>query len=127
MDCFSEEYRDMFVTETGEPPAEANINDDREALPVRPCDDSERDEAESKPPGSSVSDINHLQTRRNEMRIGTWNVRGLCREGKIRNVVEEAKALHLDLLGVSETHLDGVGDLSIDGILVVGHIFEELD
>ena len=38
--------------------------------------------------------------------IGTWNVRTLNEEGKLQNLYMEMSRLKVDILGVSETHLD---------------------
>jgi hypothetical protein len=37
-----------------------------------------------------------------DMRIGTWNVRSLCRVGAIKSVVGKLEKYKLDLVGVKE-------------------------
>ena len=56
-------------------------------------------------PGSSISDC---------YRIGSWNVRGLNSPGKLENVLLEMNRLDLDVLGVSETFWDGVGEFDTE-------------
>ena len=37
------------------------------------------------------------------LRVGTWNVRTLLREGKLANVIAEMKRGNINILGLSET------------------------
>ena len=46
-------------------------------------------------------------------RCGTWNVRSLIREGKIENVVQEARRLKLDILGVADVGWRGVDQVKV--------------
>lgn len=48
----------------------------------------------------------------NKYKIATWNVRGLNEIGKIENVMNEMKNMNIDILGVSETFLQGTGDFT---------------
>jgi exonuclease III len=41
------------------------------------------------------------------MRFGTWNIRSLCRVGKIKSVVGELEKYKLDLVGVQEVRWEG--------------------
>jgi exonuclease III len=41
------------------------------------------------------------------MRLGTWNVRSLCRAGAIKSVVGELEKYKLDLVGVQEVKWGG--------------------
>lgn len=43
--------------------------------------------------------------RANQLKIGTWNVRGANDEGKRTNIDEQLAALQLDLIVVQETKL----------------------
>jgi exonuclease III len=43
------------------------------------------------------------------MRIGTWNVRSLCRIGAMKSVVGELEKYKLDLVGVQEFTWEGEG------------------
>jgi len=45
-----------------------------------------------------------------ELVIGTWNVRSLCKPGKLDNVLQEMSRLGIDILGLVETFSDGTGD-----------------
>ena len=60
------------------------------------------------------SDGTVLKTRNHILKFGTWNVRTLSQEGKYENLVKEAKALNVDILGISETRLTGTGENSDD-------------
>eukprot|EP00795_Rhopilema_esculentum_P009104 gene9104-16760_t len=42
--------------------------------------------------------------------IGTWNVRGLLKQEKRANVVQEMDRVDVDILGLSETHWKDVGN-----------------
>ncbi|KAI5735070.1 hypothetical protein M8J77_013749 [Diaphorina citri] len=46
----------------------------------------------------------------NNYKIATWNVQGLNGLGKIENVMNEMKNMQIDVLGISETFLQGTGD-----------------
>lgn len=46
---------------------------------------------------------------RQEIKIGTWNIRGLLQPGKLPLVEKEAVAHNVNILGVSETHMRGDG------------------
>jgi exonuclease III len=48
------------------------------------------------------------------MRLGTWNVRSLCRVGAIKSVVGELEKYKLDLVGVQEVRWEGEGYQTAD-------------
>ena len=50
-----------------------------------------------------VTDNRHLKTRKNALKIGTWNVRTLFKVGQYENLQLEMAALDLDILGIAET------------------------
>jgi exonuclease III len=49
-------------------------------------------------------------TRRDDYKIGTWNVRSLNQPGKLANVLKEMNRMKINILGISETFWDGEGD-----------------
>ena len=52
--------------------------------------------------------------------IGTWNIRGLLKQGKLANVVQEMDRLDVDILGLSETLWKGVGEFNTSILTVPG-------
>lgn len=52
------------------------------------------------------------QTNRRPIKLGTWNVRGLLKTGKLHIVENEMRNYNLALLGLSETHWKGSGHFS---------------
>lgn len=50
-----------------------------------------------------------LTTKGRPLKIGTWNVRGMLQQGKTEIIEKEMKNYHLDLLGISESHLKNKG------------------
>ena len=47
-------------------------------------------------------DVGCLKTKRQLLRIGTWNVRSLYATGKLDNATKDAKYINIDTLGLSE-------------------------
>ena len=43
------------------------------------------------------------------LRMTTWNVRSLYREGSVHNVMREMTRMNIDILGLSEVRWPGVG------------------
>ena len=58
---------------------------------------------------SKKSECVTLKTRNHILNIGTWNVRTLNQLGKFENLIQEAKANKLDVLGISESRLIDTG------------------
>ena len=52
--------------------------------------------------GRLQTDVGCLKTKRQPLRIGTWNVRSLYATGKLDNAIKEAKYMNIDILGLSE-------------------------
>ena len=50
------------------------------------------------------------------MKIGTWNVKMLKNDYHIDILTEEFRRFKLDLLGVSEPHIPGVGSMKLGDI-----------
>ena len=48
------------------------------------------------------TDVGCLKTKRQPLRIGTWNVRTLYATAKLDNAMKEAKEMRIDILGLSE-------------------------
>ena len=57
------------------------------------------------------TDVGCLQTKRQPLRIGTWNVRSLYATGKLDNAIKEAKYINIDILGLSEIRWTGSGKI----------------
>lgn len=72
------------------------------------------DGCDSKPKGRPQPENTYLKTRRNNLRIATWNVRTLYKAGKIGNLAQEAENMNLDILGVAETRWTDTGYLNTD-------------
>ncbi|KAL4718112.1 hypothetical protein ACJJTC_018932 [Scirpophaga incertulas] len=51
---------------------------------------------------------------RRPMNIGTWNVRGLLKPGKLEILEREKERLNIDILGISETHWRESGHFDTD-------------
>ena len=60
------------------------------------------------------SDCATLKTRNHILNIGTWNVRTLNQLGKFENLIQEANAYKIDILGISETRLMDTGMNNVD-------------
>ena len=58
-------------------------------------------------------------TRKNAMKIGTWNVRTLNQPGKIENLKLEAKIMKVNILGVCETRMTEADVLSDDDYTII--------
>ena len=61
------------------------------------------------------SDCVPLKMRTRCLNIGTWNVRSLNQDGKIENLIKEAKSLNTDILGLAETRLIGEDKITHEG------------
>jgi hypothetical protein len=59
------------------------------------------------------------ERKRQELKIGTWNVRTMNLKGKLENVKEEMKRNNLNVLGVSEVRWIGDGDFVSDQYRVI--------
>jgi len=57
--------------------------------------------------------------RRNEMDLGTWNVRTMNRKGKLENVKEEMRRSNVSVLGLCEVRWKGGGDFYSDGYRIM--------
>ncbi len=94
MDQEIKETRD--AGEVGTPAIELAVNNHREEvyqLENRVNLDDDR----------PLSDGIYLKTRQKHLRIVTWNVRSLYKPGKLDNLIQEAKDINIDVLGVCET------------------------
>ena len=87
----------------------STVNSHRDEV-VRPASRRRRDEGRFKRP-----DCVSLKTGQGSLRIGTWNVRTLNQLGKLENLLQEAKSLNVDILGLSETRYIGEGVVRSDG------------
>ena len=57
------------------------------------------------------TDVGCLKTKRQPLRIGTWNVRTLYATGKLYIAIKEAKDMRIDILGLSEIRWTGSGKI----------------
>lgn len=71
------------------------------------CQASERSNATVK----TTNDVNKNSIRAH-LRIGTWNVNGILRPGKLSIIEKEMENTRLSILGISETHYRGQGHLT---------------
>ena len=46
---------------------------------------------------------------RRVIKLGTWNVRRMCQNGKFEEVEKEMKRINLSILGLSEVRWTGTG------------------
>ena len=53
------------------------------------------------------------------MKIGTWIVTTVKNEYRIDILTDEFRRFELDLLGVSETHIPGVGSMKLGDMKIV--------
>ena len=58
-------------------------------------------------------------SEKEELKIGTWNVRTMNGEGKVENVKEEMRRNGINVLGISEVRWKENGDFISDGFRVV--------
>jgi hypothetical protein len=54
-------------------------------------------------------DVKVLNTRNKGLKLGTWNVQTLNKDGRFDNLIMEASNMNLDILGICETRWKGVG------------------
>lgn len=54
-----------------------------------------------------------------KLKIGTWNVRTMMREGKLENVKGEMKRNGINILGLSEVRWKGDGDFMSDDVRII--------
>ena len=52
---------------------------------------------------------------RQNLKVGSWNVRTLRQTGKLNELCDEASRYRLDIVGVQEVRLGGQGKLRISG------------
>ena len=73
--------------------------------------------------GSGISRVPKVVNKRNpsasEMKIGTWNVRTMLRNGKLENVQQEMMKNGINILGLSEVRWKEVGDFMSNNIRVI--------
>jgi exonuclease III len=56
---------------------------------------------------------------RDQVKLGTWNVRTMLRPGKLINVISEMRRANINILGLSEIRWKDGGDFISDGVRVV--------
>ena len=53
----------------------------------------------------------------NKLTLGFWNVQGLNKEGKFKQLLKEAKEYKLDILAVQETNIKGISSMKVNEYL----------
>ena len=106
---------------TSGPPAESmpavDVNREEENhLSSREASD---DACNRNPRGRWQTDGSHLKNRGQFLKIGTWNTRTLYQDGKIENLVKEARELNTDILGISETRWTDEGKINQDEYIFI--------
>ncbi|CAH2103665.1 unnamed protein product [Euphydryas editha] len=61
--------------------------------------------------GTGVLRIPGWKHKKETFRIGTWNARGMRRDGKVENIAIEMARLNIDVLGISDTKIPGTGKI----------------
>lgn len=54
------------------------------------------------------------QSKNNNLIIGFWNVQGLNKQGKVKQLVKETMENKIDILMIQETHIKGISTTKID-------------
>ena len=63
-------------------------------------------------PGRQQATVNNKpKNKKNNLKIGTWNVRTLAQSGKLENVKQEMDRMKVDLMGIAEMRWKGNGKL----------------
>ena len=73
----------------------------------------------------SAPDVARTKLIGRSIKIATWNVRTLYMPGKLDNLVNEAKSLSTDILGISETHYTDEGYIRKDDYIFISSGGEE--
>uniref|UniRef100_A0A8D8UAM4 Craniofacial development protein 2 n=1 Tax=Cacopsylla melanoneura TaxID=428564 RepID=A0A8D8UAM4_9HEMI len=66
-----------------------------------------------------VKDKNKGRKDEHMMKIATWNVNTMNKEGKLENLTREMRKNNIDLMGLAEVHWLGEGELIVDGYKMV--------
>ncbi|KAF2880416.1 hypothetical protein ILUMI_25750 [Ignelater luminosus] len=61
-----------------------------------------------------------------KLKLGTWNLQGLNKEGALKNLIKEAKSYNLDVLAVQETHLRGSDIMELEDYVIFEHKVEDM-
>ena len=99
------------VVDDSEPPALASTRSDREEEAALESDIRLNEGCSSNRSRRLQTDVGCLKTKRQPLRIGTWNVRSLYATGKLDNAIKEAKDINIDILGLSEIRWTGSGKI----------------
>ena len=83
------------------------VNSNREENVLR-LSRNNRDDDSKKSDGVILKNHNRI------LNIGTWNVRTLNQLGKFENLIQEAKSIQIDIMGISETRLTDTGMINTD-------------
>ena len=99
------------VVDDSEPPALASTQSDREEEVALESDIRLNEGCSSNRSRRLQTDVGCLKTKRQPLRIGTWNVRSVYATGKLDNAIKEAKYMNIDILGLSEIRWTGSGKI----------------
>ncbi|XP_072380922.1 uncharacterized protein [Diabrotica undecimpunctata] len=69
-------------------------------------------------PGGAVTSITKRLKWKADIRIGTWNVKTMAREGKIHNAIQEMAHMKLNILRIREMLWPGSGTANIGELRV---------
>uniref|UniRef100_A0A8D8SH15 Craniofacial development protein 2 n=1 Tax=Cacopsylla melanoneura TaxID=428564 RepID=A0A8D8SH15_9HEMI len=51
---------------------------------------------------------------RSKLKICTWNVKTMSKEGKIENAIQEMKRMHIEIMGISEMRWPNSGEMQVE-------------
>ena len=95
------------VVDDSEPTALASTQSDKEEEAAFESDTRLNEGCSSNRYQGLRIDVGCLNTKRQPLIIGTWNVRSLYAMGKLVNVIKEATYMNIDILGWSEIRWAG--------------------
>ena len=122
----TEEIKRNCHTDTSGPPAGSMpvVKTNREETSTTSLKTANDDDGNQIPSGGLQSDGSHPKYGRKCLKIGTWNVRTLYKQGNLDNLVKEASELDTDILGISETRWIDDGVIKKNGF-ELHHAFRE--
>ena len=111
--------RKRYAGESGPPAMDPAVNSNWEDTTADGSSSHKNDGHDLNPSGRSSPDRVRSKPSRGCINIGTWNVRTLHKPGKLDNLIQEAKHLDTDIIGVAETRWTGDGYLKKDDYIFI--------
>ena len=111
--------RKRYAGESGPPAMDPAVNSNWEDTTADGSSSHKNDGHDLNPSGRSSPDRVRAKPSRGCINIGTWNVRTLHKPGKLDNLIQEAKHLDSDIIGVAETRWTGDGYLKKDDYIFI--------